>query len=351
MLLPQCVKGSMKMELASRFRVFGLAAIALNISLALAAQAGDPEVIEQKLFAEFKPTVLAADRSEIITTGDRVVIQKPGLTMYAVASPMPPLFNYRNGKIGRGLSGLGKDVAISIKTPGGTAADYLHRSFSPGDKCWVTGVQVETDGVLFRLYSDRYEDTHYYANLKIAFPNKKEIPPVDDALQLVAEVLTVAPAEIHVEKPAASVPAAPVANPAPKNRPAGVSGKYNFDEGDSQLNFVSDTGCIMIGPGGAQSAGKYRVNADALTMDCTVTGSSFNLKIQGDKLVAEDGHVWLREAAAPPLAPSITIGQTKAQVTAALGKPVKVSKAGGKEIFFYEDMKVTFASGKVAGVE
>jgi len=341
----------MKMVLAGRFRVLGLAAIALNISLALAAQAGSPEAIEQKLFAEFKPTVLAADRSEIITTGERVVIQKPGLSMYAVASPMPPLFTYRNGKIGRGLTGLGKDVAISIKTPGGTAADYGHRSFSPGERCWVTGLQVEKDGVLFRLYSDRYEDTHYYANLKIAFPSKKQAPQVDEAMQLVAEVLTVAPAEIHLEKPAASVPIAPAVNPAPKSQPAGVSGKYNFDDGDSQLNFVSDTGCIMIGPGGTQSAGKYRVKAEALTMDCTVTGSSFNLKIQGDKLVAEDGHIWLREAAAPPLSPGISIGQTKAQVTAALGPPVKVSKAGGKEVFYYKDMKVTFTNGKVAGVE
>lgn len=339
------------MVLARWFRVLGLASIALNISLAFAAQAGNPEAIEQKLFAEFKPTVIAADRSEIITTGDRVVIQKPGLTMYAVASPMAPLFTYRNGKIGRGLTGLGKDVEISVKTPGGTAADYAHRSFSPGEKCWVTGVQVEKDGVLFLLYSDRYEDTHYYASLKIAFPNKKEVPQADEALQLVAEVLTVAPPEIHTEMPAPAVPVAPVVNPAPKSQPASVSGRYNFDEGDSQLNFVSDTGCIMIGPGGTQSAGKYRAKGDALIMDCTVTGSSFNLKIQGDKLVAEDGHFWLRETAAPPLPPSITIGQTKAQVSAALGQPVKVSKAGGKEIFYYKDMKVTFTNGKVSGVE
>ena len=332
-------------------RAFGLAATALIFNLTLAAQAGDPEAIEQKLYAGFKPTRIAADRKDIVTAGDRIVIQKPGLTMYAVASPMPPLYTYRNGKIGRGLIGLGKDVEISMKTPGGSAADYPHRSFAPGEKCWVTGVHVQKDGVVFQLYSDRYDDTRYYANLKIAFPDKKEIPSVDTALQLVAEVLTVAPAEVHVDKPAAAAPAVPVMNPAPKNKPPNLSGKYNFDEGDSQINFVSGSSCIMLGPGGTQSAGKYRVTADVLTMDCTVTGNSFNLKIQADKLVAEDGHVWLREAAAPPLPPAISIGQTKAQVTASLGQPVKVSKLGVKETFYYKDMKVTFTSGKVVSVE
>ena len=339
------------MAQAGWFRAFGLAATALMFSLALAAQAGDPEAIEQKLNAEFKPTRIAADRSDIVTAGDRVVIQKPGLTMYAVASPMPPLYTYKNGKIGHGLNGLGKDVEISMKTPGGTAADYPHRSFAPGEKCWVTDIQVQKDGVVFQLYSDRYEEIRYYANLKIAFPNKKEIPLVDAVLQLVAEVLTVAPPEVHVDKPVVEAPIAPVVSSALKSQPPSVSGKYNFDEGDSQLNFVSSTGCIMVGPGGTQSAGKYRVTADVLTMDCTVTGNSFNLKIQGDKLVAEDGHIWLREADGPPLPPSVSIGQTKAQVTAAFGQPVKVSKLGVKEIFYYKDMKVTFTNGKVANVE
>jgi len=345
------MKGERNMAHTDWFRAFGLAVAVLVLGLTLSAQAGDPEAIEQKLFAEFRPTRIAADRSQILTPGDQVVIQKPGLTMYSVASPMPPLYTYKNGKIGRGLLGLGKDVEISMKTPGGTAADYPHRPFAPGEKCWVTGVQVQKDGVVFQLFSDRYEDIRYYANLKIAFPDKKEIPQVEAALQLVAEVLTVAPPEAHFDQPVVSAPVVSVVTPAPKSQQPDVSGKYNFDEGDSQLNFVSSSGCIMLGPGGTQSAGKYRVNGDALTMDCTVTGSTFNLKIHGDKLVAEDGHIWLQDAGAPPLPPSITVGETKAQVTASLGQPANVSRQGVKEIFYYKDMKVTFSNGKVASVE
>ena len=333
------------------FRTFVLTGMALIFGVTLTAQAGDTVAIEQRLNAQFKPTRIAADRSDIVTAGDRAVIQKFGLSMYAVASPMPPLYTYKNGKIGRGLMGFKKDVEISMRTPGGTAADYAHRSFAPGEKCWVTGVQVQNDGVVFELYSDQYEETRYYANLKIDFPNKKEIPSVEDALRLVAEVLTVAPPEVHVDKPAAVAPVVAVVNLAPKNQPPNVSGKYNFDEGDSQLNFVSSTGCIMLGPGGTQSAGTYKVSGDTLMMDCTVTGSSFSLKIQGDKLVAGDGHIWLREAGAPPLPPGISVGQTKAQVTAAMGQPVKASKQGGKETFIYKDMKVTFVNGRVSSVE
>jgi hypothetical protein len=55
----------------------------------------------------------------------------------------------------------------------------------------------------------------------------------------------------------------------------------------------------------------------------------------------------------PPPAdtPTIAIGQTKAQVTAAFGQPVKTAKLGAKEIFYYKDMKVTFTNGKVSNVE
>jgi hypothetical protein len=54
-------------------------------------------------------------------------------------------------------------------------------------------------------------------------------------------------------------------------------------------------------------------------------------------------------ADAPP--PTISVGQTKDQVTAAFGQPVKAAKIGTKEILYYKDMKVTFMNGKVTNVE
>jgi hypothetical protein len=52
--------------------------------------------------------------------------------------------------------------------------------------------------------------------------------------------------------------------------------------------------------------------------------------------------------AAPP---TISIGQTKDQVTAAFGQPQRAAKLGAKEIYYYKDMKVTFTNGKVSNVD
>ena len=160
---------------------------------------------------------ITADRSDIVTAGDVAVIHKPGLIMYAVASPMPPSNTYKNGKIGQGWSGFGKDLLITMAVPGGaTSNDYPHRPFAPDEKCWVTGIQAQKDGILFQLYSDPYDNIRYYANLKIPFPNKKEIPPADAAMQLVAEVLTIAPQDnqdclLYTSIPRWRTPGAPAA--------------------------------------------------------------------------------------------------------------------------------------------
>jgi hypothetical protein len=52
---------------------------------------------------------------------------------------------------------------------------------------------------------------------------------------------------------------------------------------------------------------------------------------------------------APP--PIIELGQTKDQVTAGFGPPLRLANLGAKTIFYYKDMKVTFTNGKVSNVE
>ncbi len=201
------------MALTRWFRIFGMVTIALTTTLSLAAQ-GDMSAIQQKLNAQFKLTRTTADRSDIVEAGDVVTIQKPGMLMYAVFAPLPPSNNYKNGRIGQGWSGFGKDLAISMAAPGGaTAADYPHRQFVPQEKCWVTSIQVQQDGVHFQLYSDPYDDIRYYGNLKIPFPNKKQVPSVSEALQLVTEVLAVDSQGERTE--AVSEPAREMAPPTP----------------------------------------------------------------------------------------------------------------------------------------
>ncbi|HKM80657.1 MAG TPA: hypothetical protein VJY15_06810 [Candidatus Acidoferrum sp.] len=52
---------------------------------------------------------------------------------------------------------------------------------------------------------------------------------------------------------------------------------------------------------------------------------------------------------APP--PTIQLGQTPDEVTAALGQPEKIVNLGAKQIYYYKDMKITFVKGKVSDVQ
>jgi hypothetical protein len=57
-------------------------------------------------------------------------------------------------------------------------------------------------------------------------------------------------------------------------------------------------------------------------------------------------------AAAPAAEPpSIEMGQTEAQVVAAMGQPLRTATVGGKKIYSYKDMKITFKDGKVSDIQ
>lgn len=51
----------------------------------------------------------------------------------------------------------------------------------------------------------------------------------------------------------------------------------------------------------------------------------------------------------PP--PTVTIGQTKDQVIATLGQPVRIASVGTKQILYYKALKVTLVNGKVTDVQ
>jgi hypothetical protein len=55
--------------------------------------------------------------------------------------------------------------------------------------------------------------------------------------------------------------------------------------------------------------------------------------------------------APPPVPPTVSLGQTMDQVTAVMGQPRSVAKAGTKTIFSYPGLKVIFVNGKVSDVQ
>ena len=58
------------------------------------------------------------------------------------------------------------------------------------------------------------------------------------------------------------------------------------------------------------------------------------------------------QAPAPPQEPvKIGLGQTADQVVSGLGQPDKVVDLGGKKIYIYKDLKITFVDGRVSDVQ
>jgi hypothetical protein len=181
---------------------------------------------------------------------------------------------------------------------GGTSASdaanngCVSRKFVAGEKFWITGVTPQKDGILISTFSDPYPDpsgnqTRYYGEIKFPFA-KGAVPPPDDFAKTVFEVITVVPSD---------------------------------DKGDQ----------------GSQQGNQGGQPAQAAAPAAPPPAPMPDI------------------APPPPPAdtppPSISIGQTKAQVTTAFGQPVKTAKVGVKEIFYYKDMKVTFTNGKVSNVE
>jgi hypothetical protein len=293
------------------FRASGLALIALLFSLTAVAQSGlakkskgggdiagqasdAPEIsIQNALLSKFQLTRTTADRTDIVMAGDVVTIQKPGLVMFA-GTAVPSTNNYKNGSIGQGFG-----TALIMANP-----NTLQRTFVPEEKCWITGIQVQKDGVLFQLFSDPYNSFRYYGNLKILFPNKKDVPPVDVVLGLIAEVLT---------------------------------GGQSDDQGGQPEQAPAQVG-------------RSRVRDSMVPASAPAPEP---VAAPADPEPAQDA---ISDIAPPPPPadappPTIELGQTKDQVIAGLGQPAKIAKLGVKEIYYYKDMKVTFTNGKVSNVE
>ena len=262
-------------------------------------------------------------------------------------------------------------VATGLDTTGGSApADIPGRTLAAGEKCWVLAATAQKDGVQFKLYTDADGNgIRYHADLKILFPNKKEVPSVDTAMNLVAEVLTVVPQDNQAVQQAAEPAPVAVPNPVQEGPPPPIAGQYSAPGGSRLLLLPDSTFTKFMG--GGQGHGQYAVNGDNLTLTFTSTGFSQQFKLQsGNLLDVNTQQAWARTGDAPAAAPAplpeiapppppadaappptIEVGQTMDQVIAGFGQPLRVAKLGVKTIFYYKDMKATFTNGKISNVE
>ena len=293
---------------SKRLPFAAIACLLLTAGFQLSAQSGDPRAIQQKLDSEIKLTKATADHTDIVTAGDVVVLHKDGLMMCSSASSYAFSNTYSNGVLTANLNNRTKDAARSFirgRLPfggGGSAADAANngcasRKFVAGEKFWVTGIGVQKDGILVSTFSDPYNDVRFYGEIKFPF-DKGAVPPVDNAMATVAEVLTVAP-------------------------PADDQGGQGGQGGAPPSAPAAPTG-----PAQAATPPPAPVPPPAPPADIAPPPPP---------------------ADAPP--PTIAIGETIDQVTAAFGQPARMANLGAKKIYYYKDMKVTFTNGKVSNVE
>jgi hypothetical protein len=284
-------------------------AMASVLTSGAVAQTGDPAtLIQDKLTSQIKLTKPTADHTDIVTAGDIVLLHKDGLMMCSSDSSYAFSNTYSNGALSANYKNRAKDAAkafgfgkIPVFGSGTSATDAAKngctsRKFVAGEKFWVTGIAAQKDGILVSTFSDAYNNVRYYGEIKFAFP-KSSVPPVDDFVKTVSEIMTVAPAD---------------------------------DKGGQ-----SD----QAGQAGQGGQGGQPAQAAATAPAAPPASTAPMAAIPPPPPPAD----------APP--PTIAIGQTKDQVTAAFGQPTRVAKLGSKEIYYYKDMKVTFTSGKVSNVE
>jgi hypothetical protein len=263
----------------------------------VAANAQDAASIQKKLVEQFPLTKATADRTDIVTAGAVLVLEKDNLLMYTVTTTVPPQNTYKNGKISHGVfdatnksSWLGRVPGLSSVAAAVPTVDQ--RKFVSGEKFWVTGIEAHDDGIVFDLFSDPYSDVRYYSTLKFPY-SKGSVPLADTMMSTVAEVLKVAPSD------------------------------DSASSGDDKKQAAAS----------APASGTQATAAPAPGPMAPIAPPP-------------------PPPDAPPAAPkTIEKGQTKEVVVAIFGQPSKVVKLGTKEIDVYPDMKVTFVNNKVTDVQ
>jgi hypothetical protein len=280
---------------------------ALLIGTSFPANAQDKTAIEQKLISEYALTQPTADNTDIVTAGAILVLKKGNVMMAPVSGTNFYQNTYKDGKISQNAAGkvsnaLGRFGRLPGAAPPSVPAT---RTYVPGEKMWVTKIEVKEDGATFDLFTDPVADVRYKAALKFQFPKGITLT-TDQVDKLVAEVFSVQPAE-DANANAQQQPAGGQRQPAPR--------------GGQQQPAEAAPAPIAPPPPPAETApapiAPPPPPADA--------------------------------AQAPPK--TVSLGETKDNVVADFGQPTKIAKVGTKEIYFYKDIKVTFVGGKVTDVQ
>jgi len=164
----------------------------LGTSPRSSGQAAD---LQKKLEGQYALTKPTDDKTDIVTAGAILILQKDRLLMYPTTTQVPPQNTYKDGKLSSGAYGVHDQVQKFGKLIGHAPPESVQtqtRYFVTGEKFWVTHIDYPADGVTFSLFTDAINDVRYYSTLKFVYPRGKTLT-TDQVLALVGEVLKVQP--------------------------------------------------------------------------------------------------------------------------------------------------------------
>jgi hypothetical protein len=195
--------------LSRRAIVEPIVAVAILFSCLGLSPSSAGQGLQQKLESKYAITKTTDDKTDIVTAGSVLILQKDKLLMYATTTQAPPQNTYSSGKLSAGAFGAHEKMQ-SFGTMIGHAPPktITTRYYVTGEKFWVTRIDTLSDGVVFTLFTDAVQDVRYYCTLKFVYPHGAT-PTTDQVLSTVGEVLKVqqddsAPADNKGEQQAAA---------------------------------------------------------------------------------------------------------------------------------------------------
>jgi hypothetical protein len=388
----QFMEGTRPMLKVHKVSVFGWVVVTSMCNVMLGAQAGDPKtLLLNKLNEQFAPTKFTADKSGIVTAGAIVALRKDGLLVYTVTVPAAPITVHKNGKLSQGFGDMFKVGMVDGMGREGGSASIPTKTLVAGEKVWVSGFGIEKDSILVQVVTDPYDDGRYFGTLKFLVP-KGSIPTPDEAVRMISEVLDPQQGQDQNSQAQDSSrqPASDTSQGAGQDIAASAQGIYLRKDKTSDSMALGPNGVFALVQNGRRYEGNYSVQGEVLTIWGPKIPGQQRCSLVGNVITDPGKTIWEKPAlqqgaaatpAAPPVpavntaapsavvqrqyedvappppppapAPTVSVGQTKDEVTAAFGEPQRKASAGAKEIFFYTDlkMKVTFTSGKVSSID
>ena len=245
-----------------------LTALLAGVCLVAAAEDQGPRnTIPKKLESQYVVTRTTDDKTDIVTAGSVLTLQKDKLIMTPVIGGAPCSNIYADGNLTPNANCIMDRITAVRRFRGGdqpSGTSSTTRTFVTGDKFWVTNIDVKDAGndslVALELFTDAIDGVRYKSTLIIPF--KSGLPSPGEVLNSVNEVIKTD----DVKLPSIAPP------PPPSNE-------------------------LLSSP------------------------------------------------------PTVSLGETPEQVVAILGKPLLKAKVGAKEIYSYQNVKVTFLDGKVQDIQ